>query len=101
MSSMMTIRRFSLIAFPIAALATAGATRAADERPWDGAWTGSLRNISPISVTIEGDKVVSYAVKGAPIPIAYDKVAPNSVSFGDRDNYHGRMGYATTTLTKQ
>jgi hypothetical protein len=113
----MTMRRLSLIAFPIAALAAAGATRAAGERSWDGAWTGSLRNISPISVTIEGDKVVSYAVKGARLPIAYGKVAPGSVSFGDRDNYsmtltrtgeatalaryHGRMGFATATLTRQ
>jgi len=117
MRLMMIIRRLSLIAIPLAALATAGVTRAADERSWDGAWTGSLSKISAICVTIAGDKVISYAVKGAPVPIAYGEVAPNSVSFGDRDHYsmtltrtgdatalaryHGRMGFATATLTKQ
>jgi hypothetical protein len=110
-------RRFLLIAIPLALLIPAAAAAAAANGSWDGAWTGMLHNMSPITVTIAQDKVVSYAVKGVPFDIQYSKVTPKVVSFGDRDHYfmkitrtgdttasavvHGRLGYGSASLVKQ
>ncbi|WP_158813173.1 hypothetical protein [Methylocapsa sp. S129] len=109
-------RRFLSIAAPLALLISAQAPRAAEQGSWDGAWTGSLGNVSAISVTIANDKVVDYSFRGAPIKIVYDKVADTKVSFGDPDHYrvtliktsgttasakyHDRTGYSTAVLTR-
>jgi hypothetical protein len=114
----MTIaRRSLLIAFSLALLLPTAATPATPNGSWDGAWAGMLHNMSPITVTIAQDKVVSYAVKGVPFDIQYSKVTPKVVSFGDRDHYfmkitrtgdttasavvHGRLGYGSASLIKQ
>jgi hypothetical protein len=102
-----------LIAFAVPAIAGDGQNNGA----WDGTWTGLLNNRAPIAIAIQGDKVVSYAIEGAPFDIRYSKVTPTSVSFGDRDHYavkltktsettaaeiaHGRLGFGKATLTKQ
>ena len=110
-------RRFILIAIQLALLIPVAAAAAAANGSWDGAWTGMLHNMSPITITIAQDKVVSYAVKGVPFDIQYSKVTPTVVSFGDRDHYfmkitrtgdatasalvHGRLGYGSASLVKQ
>jgi hypothetical protein len=114
---MMIGRRFLLIAIPLALLIPTAASQAASNGSWDGTWAGLLHNMSPISITIAQDKVVSYTVKGTPFDIQYSKVTPTGVSFGDRDHYymkitktsdttasavvHGRLGYGSASLTKQ
>lgn len=113
---MMNHRQFLSIIAPLALLISAQTPQAAEQGAWDGAWTGSLGNVSTISVTIANNKVVNYSFRGAPIKIAYDKVADGMVSFGDPNhykmtltktsdttasaNYHGRTGYSTAVLTK-
>jgi hypothetical protein len=109
-------RRLVLIAMALA-LCIGGATaRAEQDRPWDGAWTGTLGEMSPISVTISGNKVVKYTFMGAPMPIQYSKIDAGEVLFGDRDHYnmtlartgattaaalyHGRRGYVSAALVK-
>jgi hypothetical protein len=93
------------------------AVEAQSHGSWDGTWTGLLNNRAPIAVSIAGDKVVSYAIEGAPFAIHYSKVTPTSVSFGDGDHYavnltktgdataseiaHGRHGFGRASLTKQ
>jgi hypothetical protein len=114
----MTIgRRFLLIAVPLALFVSATASRAEEKGAWDGTWTGLLGNVSPIAVTIESGKVVSYTIRGAAFDIQYSNVTPSKVSFGDRDHYfmkltktgdatatarvHGRLGYGSASLARQ
>ena len=93
------------------------AAEAASAPSWDGTWVGVF-NSAPVSVTISGDKVVSYAFAGAhPFTIGYSQVTRKTVSFGDHANYevkitkasaatatgfaHSPLGDGATTLTKQ
>ena len=64
-------------------------TNAASVREWDGTWSGVvLRTGDTVTVTIEGDKVLSYSVRGtSPFPILYSTVTSRSVSFGDQMNF--------------
>jgi hypothetical protein len=109
-------RRFLLIAIPLAFLVPM-AIQAQNKKSWDGVWEGMLDNAAPIAVTIANDKVVSYTIKGSPHPIEYNKITAASASFGDRDHYfmkltktsdttasatvHGRLGFASASLTRQ
>jgi hypothetical protein len=112
----MLARTFLSIAVPLALLASAPSYAA--DRSWDGVWAGMLNNSEPVSVTIVGGKVVSYAIRGgSPFGIGYSKVTVNSISFGDHDNYnvkitktsaktavgfaHSPMGDGSAPLTKQ
>jgi hypothetical protein len=113
---MKNYRRLLLVALPLALVVSTHASWAAEKSSWDGVWKGSLGNISAISVTIANDKVVNYSFRGAPVKIAYDKITPAKISFGDPDHYkmtlvrtgdttasagyNGRRGYTTATLTK-
>jgi len=117
----MWVDRRSLLIAVLPALLIPSAAAWAQNASWDGTWTGALGGLagetSPISITIAGDKVASYTVRGAPFNIQYSKVTPTTVSFGDRDHYavkltktsdttasaraHGRNGYAHALLTKQ
>jgi len=114
------------MAIGIAFLATAalllallpGAALAGSKPSWDGIWVGKLNNSEPVSVTILGGKVVSYAIRGGqPFGIGYRKVTMTSVSFGDHGNYdvkitktgksvatglaHSPMGDGSGTLNRQ
>ena len=53
--------RFPSIAALLALLISTQAPQAAEPASWDGAWTGSLGNVSTIAVTIANNKVVSYS----------------------------------------
>ncbi len=78
-------RRF---VFAFATLATLTPAAAQAGSPWDGAWAGMLNKTEPVSVTISGGKVVSYAIRGGqPFAIGYSKVTLKAVSFGDSENY--------------
>jgi hypothetical protein len=93
------------------------AAEAASAPSWDGTWVGMF-NSQPVSVTISGAKVVSYAFAGAqPFTIGYSQVTRKTVAFGDHANYevkitkasdatatgfaHSPLGDGATTLTKQ
>ena len=66
---------------------------AASRPAWDGTWAGVVAKTGDtVSVTIAGNKVVSYSVRGAsPFPITYSSVTARSVSFGDRKNFSVRI----------
>jgi hypothetical protein len=114
---MMIGRRFFLVAIQLAFLIPAHSPQAAEGWSWDGVWTGSLGNVSPISVTIAKNTIADYEFRGAPVKVIDNKVAATTVSFGDRDHYqmtltqmsdttalaryHGRLGYSTAVLKKQ
>lgn len=113
----MTIdRRLLLIAIPFALLLPAAASQAAD-LSWDGVWIGKLEHVSPLTLTIADNKVVSYSIEGAPVVVQYAKATPTTFSFGDRDHFsmkltrtgdttatargHGRNGYGHGVFAKQ
>jgi len=82
----MELGRRLLFAFATLASLTPAAAQAGS--PWDGAWAGMLNKTEPVSVTISGGKVVSYAIRGGqPFAIGYSKVTLKAVSFGDSENY--------------
>jgi hypothetical protein len=109
-------RRFLPTALSLMLLGAAQPSPAMERAPWDGVWTGSLGNVSKISVTIADDRVVDYSFRGAPMKIVYAKVAPTRVSFGDPNHYemtlvktgdataaagyNGRRGASTAALTR-
>ena len=78
------MRAALFMAATLLALATVQAD--AESRPgWDGTWTGVVpKTGETVSVTIAGNKVLSYSVRGAsPFPILYSTVTARSVLFGD------------------
>jgi hypothetical protein len=78
-------RRFVFALVSLAALTPVAAQAGSS---WDGDWAGMLNNSEPVSVTISGGKVVSYAIRGGqPFAIGYSKVTMRAVSFGDTANY--------------
>lgn len=84
---------------------------------WNGVWTGLLGDTSKISVTIADNKVTNYSYRGAHLNVSYNKIADDTLSFGDGANYamslkktgdgtakatyHGRHGFVAAALTKQ
>ena len=110
-------RRMFFVLSIMALAACAYAAPAQEKSPWDGVWTGTLGGSSKIAMTIAGNQVTAYLYRGAQIPVSYNKVAGDSVSFGDRDNYsvsikrigeghakatyHGRHGDIAASLTRQ
>lgn len=110
--------RFLSLALPLVVLSFPSASPAASSRAWDGVWAGMLNNSEPVTVTIAGGKVVSYAIRGgAPFGIAYSTVTLRSVAFGDHDNFdvkivkisdrtalgiaHSPLGEGSAPLTRQ
>jgi hypothetical protein len=90
----------------------------AAEPSWDGTWVGVFNNSDPVSVTIAGGKVISYAIRGGqPFGIGYSRVTAKTVAFGDHQNYdvkitkasaakatgfaHSPLGDGAATLSKQ
>jgi len=113
---MFSARRLLAIV-PVMFLVSASGAGAAENWSWDGVWKGMLGKSSAISITIKKDKVVTYAFRGAPIAVAYSKLTPDSVSFGDREHYnvtlkktgeasaeavyHGRLSDVSAALARQ
>jgi hypothetical protein len=76
------------LVFALATLAALTPAAASAGSTWDGAWAGMLNNTEPVTVTISGGKVMSYAIRGGqPFAIGYSKVTLKAVSFGDSSNY--------------
>jgi hypothetical protein len=76
------------LAVPLALFTVAPSSLAASSNSWDGTWAGMLNNKEPVTVTISGGKVVSYAIRGgSPFGIGYSNVTVHTVSFGDHANY--------------
>jgi hypothetical protein len=114
---MLVGRRFLLVASPLALVVSFAASRAAPSGSWDGEWNGSLEHVSALSLKIADNKVVSYAIAGAPVAVRYTQATPTTLSFGDRDHFsvtltrigattasakaHGRNGVGSGLFTKQ
>jgi hypothetical protein len=110
-------RVFPILAL-LAAVAAPVAAQAASRVSWDGTWVGVINDTEPVSVTISGGKVVSYAIRGGqPFGIGYSQITRQTVSFGDRENYdvkitrvgdttasgfaHSPLGNGSATLTRR
>jgi hypothetical protein len=67
------------IAFSSSALAASG---------WDGTWSGAWggKPEQATSVTVSGQKVVSYSYQGVSHPVESSKVTPSKITYEDEGN---------------
>src|SRR5271156_5434375 len=65
---------------------------AAPTSSWDGTWSGAWGGSQPCSVTIAGNRVVSYEYQGASTPVTKSRLTSKTVT------YEGTG--ATVTLTR-
>ena len=94
----------------------AGSPEAAPKSSWDGTWSGAWGGRDPTSITIAGNRVVSYEYGGASTPVVNSNVTPKKVTYGDNGvtvilirtsdrtasaSLHSPQGDATAKLTKQ
>jgi hypothetical protein len=114
MTILSTTRLLIAAAF-IASLAPAAL--AAPKTGWDGTWGGSWggKATEATSVTLIGDKVVSYTYQGSSTPVSASVVTPTTVSYGTdvvvtmkrtgartaTASLHSSKGDATAELTKE
>jgi len=91
---------------------------AASRSGWDGTWSGVWggKASETTSITVAGDRVVSYSYKGVSHPVASSNVSPKQITYEDQGNtvtltkksettadaaLHGQEGDATAELTRQ
>jgi hypothetical protein len=100
----------------IAALSSAALAGPATR--WDGTWSGAWggKASEATSVTIAGQRVVSYEYQGVSHPVASSNVTPTKITYEDQGNtvtlikksetnasaaLHSQQGDATAELTRQ
>jgi hypothetical protein len=108
-------RRIILASIPLTLL-MAAPLNAASKSSWDGTWSGLWGGQRPTSITIVGNKVVSFEYQGISTPVAASTVTTDSVTYGDNGNVvtltrkskttafatiHSPQGDATADMTRQ
>ena len=73
-------RRMAFASIPLSLL-FASSLQAAPKSSWDGTWSGSWGGRDPTSITIAGNRVVSYEYQGASTPVAKSKVTSKRVIY--------------------
>ena len=83
---------------------------------WEGTWSGAWGGSQPCSVTIAGNRVVSYEYQGASTPVTKSRVTPKTVTYEGTGatvtltrtgaktalaKLHSQQGDATAQLTRQ
>ena len=112
----MNINRRRLFALVPLSILFASSLQAAPRSSWDGTWSGSWGGRDPTSITIAGNRVVSYEYQGASTPVAKSKVTARRVSYKSNGvvvtltktsrttafaTLHSSEGDSTAQLTKQ
>lgn len=109
------------ICWPIAAVmiatlssAALGASRGGWDGTWSGVWGGKATETT--SVTVAGNRVVSYTYQGVSHPVASSDVTPRKIIYEDQGNtvtlvkrsersadaeLHGPQGDATAVLRRR
>ena len=107
----------SLLLATILVIASSSAALAA-MTGWDGTWSGAWGSDTSqsTSVTVAGNRVVSYTYQGMSHPVASSNVTANSITYQDQGNsvtmtkrsettanaaLHTPQGNATAVLTRQ
>jgi hypothetical protein len=112
-------RRAFIVAIPLS-LVLAGSTQAAPKHhshhSWNGTWSGKWGGQEPTSITIAGNKVVSYQYQGVTTPVASSNVTRTTVTYGHNGvtvtitrtgaktataSLHSPQGDTTAELAKQ
>jgi hypothetical protein len=108
-------RRMAFASIPLSLL-FASSLQAAPKSSWDGTWSGSWGGRDPTSITIAGNRVVSYEYQGVSTPVATSKVTAKRVTYRGKGTtvrltrtsnttalatLHSAQGDATAELTKQ
>jgi hypothetical protein len=119
-------RRVLMAAIPISLLLAGPAEATIEHRhlppratfSWDGTWSGNWggQESEATSVTIHGNKVVSFEYRGVSTPVSASTVTPTTVSYNYNGvsvtltragattaaaSLHGSMGEATARLTRR
>jgi hypothetical protein len=110
-------RRAFAVAATLIVAVLASSANSAEKSDWDGVWLGDFGNNSGISITVAHDRVTKYSYRGQPLDVAYNKLADDTLSFGDGYNYamslkrtggntakatyHGHHGFVTASLKRQ
>jgi hypothetical protein len=83
---------------------------------WSGTWSGSWGGSQPTSITIAGNRVVSYTYQGASTPVTKSRVTLKSVTYEGQGTtvtmtrtgattasakLHSQQGEGTAELTRQ
>jgi hypothetical protein len=110
-------RRVFAVAATLTVAVLASSAYSAEKTDWNGVWIGDFGNNSRISVTVLDNRVTKYSYRGQPLDVGYNKLADDTLSFGDGYNYamslkrtggntakatyHGRHGFVTASLKRQ
>ena len=112
---MIISRRMVFAAIPMSIL-VASSLQAAPKTSWDGTWSGAWGGGQPCSVTIAGNRVISYEYQGASTPVTKSRVTPKTVTYEGTGatvtltrtgaktalaKLHSQQGDATAQLTRQ
>ncbi len=91
---------------------------AAEKGAWDGTWSGTWggKATETTSITVAGERVVSYQYQGVSHPVASSNVTARKITYEDQGNsvtmtktgestahatLHSEQGDATAELTRQ
>jgi hypothetical protein len=68
---------------------------------WDGTWSGAWGGSQPTTITIAGNRVVSYTYQGASTPVTSSRVTATRVSYAGNGTTVTlvRTGNATASAT--
>lgn len=82
-------------------VASASAALAASKTGWDGTWSGAWggQPDQAGSVTIAGDRVVSFTYQGILHPVASSNVTPAAITYQDQGNIVTLTRLSPTTAT--
>jgi hypothetical protein len=83
---------------------------------WEGTWSGAWGGSQPTSITIAGNRVVSYTYQGASTPVTSSRVTPTRITYVGNGStvtmvrtgnttasatLHSQQGEGTAQLTRQ
>jgi len=112
----MKINRRMVFVLIALSLLFASSLQAAPKSSWDGTWSGSWGGRDPTSITISGNRVVSYEFQGVSTLVAESKVTPKRVTYISNGTtvtltrannttafatLHSSQGNATAELTRK
>lgn len=88
-------RPSSLLLAAVLVAASTTATLSAPATGWDGTWSGAWGGdaAQATSVTVAGNRVVSYTYQGMSHPVVTSNVSPTRITYQDQGN--------TVTLTRR
>jgi hypothetical protein len=84
----MNINRRMVVPSILLPILLVGSVQGASRTGWDGTWSGAWggKATEATSITIAGQRVVSYEYQGVSHPVANSKVTPAKITYEDQGN---------------